>query len=163
MADFICTGSKALFSLNSWYCPRTKLALRPNPLSLFVAIFSACVYILIAMEFPVFVLCILVTIEFSRLRIMYLLIRKTITSGPARNFHTRWVYSVIQKTFTLGPARNSHTQGYNPVLPGKMIPRWVCLGPCRKYPYPRGIFVWGSFFDIPDKAMSHKYFLPRLL
>jgi len=35
----------------------------------------------------------LLTIEFSRFRIVYLLVRKTITSGPARNFHTRWVYN----------------------------------------------------------------------
>jgi len=34
---------------------------------------------------------ILVVTEFSRFRIMYFLVRKTITSGPARNFHTQWV------------------------------------------------------------------------
>jgi len=36
-------------------------------------------------------ICILLSIEFSRFRIMYILNQKTITSGPARNFHTRWV------------------------------------------------------------------------
>ena len=34
---------------------------------------------------------ILLPIEFSRFRIMYILNQKTITLGPARNFHTRWV------------------------------------------------------------------------
>jgi len=39
--------------------------------------------------------------EFSRFRIMYILNQKTITSGPARNFHTRWVYFfMFHKLFT---------------------------------------------------------------
>jgi len=50
-----------------------------------------------------FWLTILIAIEFSRFRVMYILNQKTITSGPARNSHTRWVYILIQKTFTLGP------------------------------------------------------------
>jgi len=37
----------------------------------------------------------LITIEFSHFRIMYILNQKTITLGPAGNFHTRWVYNLM--------------------------------------------------------------------
>jgi len=47
-------------------------------------------------------LVILITIEFTRLRIMYLLIRKIITSGPARNSHPRWEYSEKQLLYPIG-------------------------------------------------------------
>jgi len=37
----------------------------------------------------------LITIEFAHFHIMYFLVIKTITFGPARNSHTRWVYFIL--------------------------------------------------------------------
>ena len=39
---------------------------------------------------------VLIAIEFSRFRAMYILIQHAISSGPARNYHTRWVYEVFK-------------------------------------------------------------------
>jgi len=46
-------------------------------------------------------LVMLITVEFSRFHIVYLLILKCFTIGPAGNYHTLWVYIAIfyKKTF----------------------------------------------------------------
>jgi len=51
---------------------------------------------------------ILITIEFSRFHTMYFPVIKTITSGPARNSHTRWVYLYYRSIRWIFLSGNSH-------------------------------------------------------